>query len=196
MGRFYDPVRGRCVRARPEVCEPGRSDKFSYGKGSLDRLRQLQRLEKLELLEKGPRVVCYLTSWAMYRKGEGKFVPEHLDARLCTDVVYAFAGLSPETLTVQPFDPWSDIDNSEFPLIASFLVILHCKRVHFIGLIFTRNSKFIVRSYIHIFLFNVNNLLTYTMYFNDYDISYIQWHLVKQFLSSTTANSNIFIHKM
>lgn len=50
----------------------------------------------------------------MYRKGEGKFVPEHLDARLCTDVVYAFAGLNPETLTLHSFDPWADIENSEY----------------------------------------------------------------------------------
>lgn len=114
MGRFYDPNLGRCVRARPEICDPGHSDKFSNQSSRLEQLRELQRVDKLEFLEDGPRVVCYVTSWAMYRKGEGKFVPEHLDSRLCTDVVYAFAGLNPETLTLQPFDPWVDIDNSEF----------------------------------------------------------------------------------
>ncbi|XP_031787655.1 probable chitinase 10 [Nasonia vitripennis] len=119
MGRFYDPIRGRCVSASPEVCDPGHSDKFSYANWSLERLRQLQRLEKLELLEDGPRVVCYVTSWAMYRKGEGKFVPEHLDARLCTDVVYAFAGLNPETLTVHSFDPWADIENNLYQRVTS-----------------------------------------------------------------------------
>lgn len=107
-------MHGRCVSASPEICEPGHSDKFSYANWSLERLRQQQRHEKLEIIDdpKVPRVVCYITSWAMYRKGEGKFVPEHLDARLCTDVVYAFAGLNPETLMLHSFDPWADIENS------------------------------------------------------------------------------------
>lgn len=118
IGRFYDPVRGRCVTASAEVCDPGHSDQFSYVSQSLERLRQRHRLEKLELAEEStPRVVCYLTSWAMYRKGEGKFVPEHLDSRLCTDVVYAFAGLNPETLQVHSFDPWADIENSKLFLV-------------------------------------------------------------------------------
>ncbi|XP_014210222.1 probable chitinase 10 [Copidosoma floridanum] len=122
VGRFYDPVRGRCVGARPEVCKPGHSDKSSYGSLGLERLRQRQRHDKLEFAvdgEDGPRVVCYLTSWAMYRKGEGKFVPEHIDARLCTDVVYAFAGLNPETLMLHPFDSWADIDNNLYERVTS-----------------------------------------------------------------------------
>lgn len=68
---------------------------------------------KKVLQQVGPRIACYMTSWALYRKGHGKFVPEHLDSSLCTDIVYAFAGLNPETLLVQPFDPWADIENSE-----------------------------------------------------------------------------------
>lgn len=68
---------------------------------------------KKMLQQTGPRVACYMTSWAQYRKGDGKFVPEHLDSSLCTDIVYAFAGLNPETLLIQPFDPWADIENSE-----------------------------------------------------------------------------------
>lgn len=40
------------------------------------------------------------------------FVPERFDPRLCTDVIYAFAGLNPDTLLLQPFDPWADIEHS------------------------------------------------------------------------------------
>lgn len=58
-------------------------------------------------------MACYFTSWASYRKKEGKFVPEHLDPRLCTHIIYAFASLDPETLTIQPFDTWADIENSK-----------------------------------------------------------------------------------
>lgn len=53
-----------------------------------------------------------MTNWAFYRKGEGKFVPEHLDQRLCTHIVYAFASLDPQLLLPKEFDPWADLDNS------------------------------------------------------------------------------------
>lgn len=62
----------------------------------------------------GPKVVCYFTNWAWYRKSEGKFYPEHIPSNLCTDVIYAFASLDPNDLTIKPFDTWSDIDNSKF----------------------------------------------------------------------------------
>lgn len=59
------------------------------------------------------RVVCYMTSWAFYRRGDGKFVPEHIDSRLCTHVVYAYASLTPDNLVAKEFDPWADINNSK-----------------------------------------------------------------------------------
>jgi GH18 family chitinase len=56
-------------------------------------------------------VLCYMTNWAFYRKGDGQFVPEHLDASLCSHIIYSFASLEPDTLTIKEFDPWADIDN-------------------------------------------------------------------------------------
>jgi len=106
--RFYEPIEKRCVIAAPEICNVLDQNNSPLASS------QTQKLEKLELLQqKGPRVVCYVASWALYRKEDGKFVPENLDSRLCTDIVYAFAGLSPETLMIHTFDPWADIDNSE-----------------------------------------------------------------------------------
>lgn len=63
------------------------------------------------------QVVCYVTNWSFYRKAEGKFVPENLDGRLCTHVVYAFATLDPEKLIMKEFDPWADLDNSKYFII-------------------------------------------------------------------------------
>lgn len=60
-----------------------------------------------------PKIVCYFTNWAWYRKGEGKFYPEHVDPSLCTHVIYAFASLDPNELTIKAFDQWTDVDNSE-----------------------------------------------------------------------------------
>lgn len=110
-GRFFDSVAGRCVTAIPEICEPGLvvAHQNATAPSASSENEKRQKLE----MPKGPRVVCYVTSWALYRKGDGTFVPEHLDPKLCTDIVYAFAGLNPETLLIQPFDPWADIDHGE-----------------------------------------------------------------------------------
>lgn len=92
----------------PQICKHNVFDKIvSQGSSSTTSSKKM-------LQQTGPRVVCYMTSWALYRKGDGKFVPEHLDSSLCSDIVYAFAGLNPETLLVQPFDPWADVENSEY----------------------------------------------------------------------------------
>nr|CAD7569858.1 unnamed protein product [Timema californicum] len=69
------------------------------------------------MLEEDYKVMCYFTNWAWYRKGEGKFVPEHLDPRLCTHIVYAYASLDPNDLVIKPFDPWADIDNNFYQRI-------------------------------------------------------------------------------
>jgi chitinase len=58
------------------------------------------------------RVVCYFTNWAWYRPGIGKFLPENIDPELCTHIVYGFAVLNRDTLTIQPHDSWADIDNN------------------------------------------------------------------------------------
>ncbi|KAG8229921.1 hypothetical protein J437_LFUL009655 [Ladona fulva] len=65
------------------------------------------------------KIVCYFTNWAWYRKGESKFVPEHVDPRLCTHLVYAFASLDPHKLEIVPFDPWADLDNNFYQRVTS-----------------------------------------------------------------------------
>ncbi|KAI9586702.1 probable chitinase 10 [Glossina fuscipes] len=58
-----------------------------------------------------PEVLCYMTNWAFYRQGVGQFIPERLDRRLCTKIIYSFASLDPDHLNIKEFDPWVDIDN-------------------------------------------------------------------------------------
>ena len=50
------------------------------------------------------------TNWAFYRPGNGKFLPEHIDKRLCTHIVYGFAVLNPTTLRIRAHDSWVDFD--------------------------------------------------------------------------------------
>lgn len=64
-----------------------------------------------ESIAEGKNILCYLTNWSFYRSKDGKFVPEILDAKLCTHIIYSFGSLDPTTLTVGPFDKWVDIES-------------------------------------------------------------------------------------
>lgn len=65
------------------------------------------------------KVVCYFTNWAWYRQGGGKYVPEDIDPRLCTHIVYGFAVLDGTSLTIKPHDTWADFDNSFYERVVA-----------------------------------------------------------------------------
>lgn len=80
---------------------------------------QVQRVTELRESEKDYRVLCHITSWSFHRQKDGKFAPENLDTSLCTHVVYSFASLNANTLTIKEFDPWADIDNALYKRVTS-----------------------------------------------------------------------------
>ncbi|XP_057656172.1 probable chitinase 2 [Diorhabda carinulata] len=57
----------------------------------------------------GKVVVCYLGSWAVYRPNRGSFAIENLDPRLCTHLIYTFAGLNVSQDSLRSLDPWQDL---------------------------------------------------------------------------------------
>ena len=63
------------------------------------------------------KVVCYFTNWAWYRPGQGKYKPENIDSDLCTHIVYGFAVLDANTLTIRAHDSWADFDNGRLHLL-------------------------------------------------------------------------------
>lgn len=65
------------------------------------------------------KILCHITNWSFYRQEEGRFVPEFLDAKLCTHIIYSFGSLSPSSLTVKEFDKWADIDNDLYGRVTS-----------------------------------------------------------------------------
>nr|AXX71249.1 chitinase [Bradysia odoriphaga] len=54
-------------------------------------------------------VVCYLSTWAVYRPNRGSYSIDNFDPNLCTHVVYAFSGLDSKTDTIKSLDPWQDL---------------------------------------------------------------------------------------
>ncbi|CAL1270702.1 unnamed protein product [Larinioides sclopetarius] len=59
--------------------------------------------------EKKPyKIVCYLGSWANYRRDDGKFLIEDIDPKLCTHLVYGFAKLNHNN-KIAAYDPYLDL---------------------------------------------------------------------------------------
>ncbi|KAJ6643690.1 putative chitinase 2 [Pseudolycoriella hygida] len=54
-------------------------------------------------------VVCYLSTWAVYRPNRGSYSIDNFDANLCTHVIYAFSGLDSKTDAIKSLDPWQDL---------------------------------------------------------------------------------------
>ncbi|XP_068221164.1 chitinase-3-like protein 1 isoform X2 [Palaemon carinicauda] len=54
-------------------------------------------------------VVCYFSSWARYRPGDGMFDVDNIDPFLCTHIVFAFTGLSNHTWEIEVLDPWNEL---------------------------------------------------------------------------------------
>ncbi|KAH8301895.1 hypothetical protein KR044_000452, partial [Drosophila immigrans] len=54
-------------------------------------------------------VVCYISTWAVYRPKPGAYSLEHFDPSLCTHAVYAFAGLDIIKSAIKSLDPWQDL---------------------------------------------------------------------------------------
>ncbi|XP_055954951.1 chitinase-3-like protein 1 [Patella vulgata] len=51
------------------------------------------------------KVVCYYANWSQYRAGSGKFLPEDINPKLCTHIIFAFAKLSGNLLETTE---WND----------------------------------------------------------------------------------------
>lgn len=66
------------------------------------------------------KVVCYFTNWAWYRQNGGKYVPEDIDAELCTHIVYGFAVLDRDSLTIKSHDSWADLDNHFYERVVAY----------------------------------------------------------------------------
>ncbi|XP_042214258.1 chitinase-3-like protein 1 [Homarus americanus] len=53
-------------------------------------------------------MVCYYGSWAVYRRGNGKFDVEAIDPAICTHLMFGFAGLGSDN-KIKVLDPWNEL---------------------------------------------------------------------------------------
>ena len=65
------------------------------------------------------KVICYFSNWAGLRDGDGQFIPENVNANLCSHVIYAFAKLDEESLSMTPSGPRSDLDDGYYKRLQS-----------------------------------------------------------------------------
>lgn len=101
----YDPLNPQPYRAHSPYQQL--VDTKTVHEGLLSRFRGSTKESQRE----GKKILCYITNWSFYRAVGGRFVPELLNAKLCSHIIYSFGSLDPTTLTVKEFDRWADIDN-------------------------------------------------------------------------------------
>ena len=58
-----------------------------------------------------PKLFCYYSSYAQNRPGAGKFLPEDINADLCTHVIFAFADLIQGSKLKA--SGWNDLENGK-----------------------------------------------------------------------------------
>jgi GH18 family chitinase len=82
-------------------------------------------LIKISTSAAGPQhnktVVCYISTWAVYRPEKGSFNIDNFDPNLCTLAIYAFAGL----------DVQNDAIKSLGEYMCNILIMNKFPRVHF-----------------------------------------------------------------
>ena len=66
----------------------------------------------LILFFSGYKIVCYYEGWAVYRKDPMTFTSQDIDPKMCTHLIYSFAGL--EGNQIVSLDTEEDIENGGY----------------------------------------------------------------------------------
>ena len=56
------------------------------------------------------KIVCYFSGWAMSRPKPWDTKVTDINPKMCTHLLYSFAGLDESTLTIKSLDPETDIE--------------------------------------------------------------------------------------
>lgn len=66
------------------------------------------------------KVVCYFTNWAWHRSGPKQYMPENIDERLCTHVIYGFAALDESNSKIKILESLTDIENKFYERVTAY----------------------------------------------------------------------------
>jgi GH18 family chitinase len=80
-------------------------------------------------VEKSYKIVCYYTNWAQYRTKPATFLPENVNASLCTHVIFAFAKIN-EQSELQAYE-WNDESTEWFENLVVELFFTDCYLLFF-----------------------------------------------------------------
>lgn len=62
-------------------------------------------------------VVCYISTWAIYRPDQGSFNIDNFEPNLCTIAIYAFAGLDPANDAIKSLGKLLDYFNYAWKIV-------------------------------------------------------------------------------
>ena len=76
------------------------------------------------------KIVCYYGAWSVYRTEPFSFGVGDIDPFSCTHLIYSFAGLDPDSLTIISLDVEEDIVKGKshyFVVLPCLLLYMICK---------------------------------------------------------------------
>ena len=73
------------------------------------------------------KIVCYYSAWANYRNVPMDYDIEHIDGKLCTHLIYAFAGINEKTYELEGLDPEYDYVRGKCLLCCLYLCLTKVK---------------------------------------------------------------------
>ena len=72
-------------------------------------INQMHETQILARKAEDLKIVCYYGAWSVYRPAPFNFSVSDIDPFSCTHLIYSFAGLDPDTLTIMSLDTEEDI---------------------------------------------------------------------------------------
>ena len=78
------------------------------------------------------KIVCYYGAWSVYRPAPFNFSVSDIDPFSCTHLIYSFAGLDPDSLTIMSLDTEEDITKGRIFCLEEVCIMFNTLFLRFI----------------------------------------------------------------